>query len=179
VFEIFLTLLLVLLTASDIISNAIDFSERTVKQVFVPRTQLVAIDIDNFSDKILEQVIEDGFSRIRWARGIITMEDILKELVGEIQDEFDNELPFVEKSGEGLYKVLASASVSDISEHLPHPIVPDEEYETLAACLILQFGRFPEPGDQLAFDNYEFTVLKKARNSIGLVQLRDLVAPNP
>lgn len=71
-------------TAYDIISNAIDFSERTVKQVFVPRTQLVAIDIDNFSDKILEQVIEDGFSRIPCYRdnldnilGVVYLKDLL------------------------------------------------------------------------------------------------------
>jgi CBS domain containing-hemolysin-like protein len=112
-------------------------------------------------------------------RGIITMEDILEELVGEIQDEYDNEMPFVEKAGEGLYRALGSASIEDINEHLPHPIAPHEEYETLAGSLMVRFGRIPESGDRTVFDNYEFTILKMARNSIALVQLRDLGLPSP
>jgi len=107
--------------------------------------------------------------------GIITMEDILEELVGEIQDEYDNEMPIVEKTGNKTYTVAASAQLDDINELLPHPIEKDEQYETLAGCLILKFGRIPNTKDKITFNDYEFSILKKNRRSIILVHLIDLV----
>ncbi|HEY3390788.1 MAG TPA: transporter associated domain-containing protein, partial [Prolixibacteraceae bacterium] len=107
-------------------------------------------------------------------QGIVTMEDILEELVGEIQDEYDNEIPFVEKSGEKSYTVLASASLDDVNDLLPHPLTRSEEYETLAGYLILKFGRIPNVNEKISFDDYEFAILKKNKNSIILTQLIDL-----
>ncbi|MFI5219033.1 MAG: hemolysin family protein [Bacteroidia bacterium] len=226
----------------DIIKNAFDFSERTAKQIMVPRTQVLAIDLNDFNEGILEKVIEEGYSRIPCyennldnisgvaymkdillktrrnetinireimrpvlivpetkrigqllkdfqrkhqqmaivvneyggTKGIITMEDILEELVGEIQDEFDSETAFVEKTGDKTFWVLASASLDDINELLPHPIQKSDQYETLAGFLIFKFGRIPNTNERTISDNYEFTVLKKSKSSIVLVQLKDL-----
>ncbi len=231
----------------DLIQNAFDFSERTARQIMVPRTQVVGIDVNDYDESTLEFVIEEGYSRIpcyedsidntigvvhlkdmlRKMResgsdktdirsiirpafftpetkrigqllkefqlrhqqiaivlneyggmeGIITMEDILEELVGEIQDEYDNELPFVEDMGEGLYSVVATSALSDINDELPHPIDKDKQYDTLAGYLIDKFGRIPNTHDKLVAEDYEFTVLKKNRTSIVLVQMKDLVSP--
>ncbi len=227
----------------DIIKNAFDFSERTAKQVMVPRTQVLAIDLNDFNDETIEQIIEENYTRIPCYEdnldnvvgimylkdlllklrknekavirdlmrpvltvpetkrigqllkdfqlkhqqmaivvneygasiGIITMEDILEELVGEIQDEFDKEAPIVERTGDKMYTSLASASLDDINKLLPHEIIKDGDYNTLAGCLILKFGRIPVTNDKIIFDDYEFTVLKKSKNSILLIQLRDLL----
>ncbi|NJK93651.1 MAG: hypothetical protein HC905_00860 [Bacteroidales bacterium] len=107
--------------------------------------------------------------------GIVTMEDILEELVGEIQDEFDNEQPVVEKIAEKEYHVLASANLDDINELLPHPVEKGEQYETLAGCLIVKFRKLPNIKEKIIFDNYEFSILKKSRTSITLVKLVDLL----
>lgn len=226
----------------DIIRNAFDFSERTARQVMVPRTQVLAIDANDYDAETLETVIEDGFSRIPCyedsidniigivhlkdilkkmrqngevdirpiirpvsfvpetkrigqilkefqikhqqiamvlneyggIEGIITMEDILEELVGEIQDEYDNEIPFVEKVSDNIYSVIATAAISDINNQLPHPIDKAKQYDTLAGYLIDKFGRIPNTHDKLQAEGYEFSVLKKNKTSIVLVQLVDL-----
>jgi len=106
--------------------------------------------------------------------GIITMEDILEELVGEIQDEFDNETPFVEKTADKTYSVLASASLDDINDMLPHEIEKNEAYKTLAGYLIHKFGKIPSVNEKITVDDYEFVVLKKTRTTITLVRMIDL-----
>lgn len=229
-------------TDYDIIKNAFDFSERTAKQVMVPRTQLLAIDLEDFDESKLEEILEARFSRIPCHKGgldhivgvlylkdlllqirkgkslnieeimrpipavpetkkigpllkefqqkheqiavvvneyggtsgIITMEDILEELVGEIQDEFDDEAPFVERLREGVYQVMAGASIDDINEFLPHPIKKDEHYETLSGLLSMQFGSIPAVNEQIEFDGYQFTILKRDKNVVTSVQLVDL-----
>jgi len=230
----------------DIIKNAFEFSERMAKQIMIPRTHVVAIDVNDFQESMLDTLISENYSRIpcyadsldnivgvvylkdilikiqkkepiqisaimrsvlvipetkRIAKllkefqvkhqqiavvineyggmqGIVTMEDILEELVGEIQDEYDNEIPFVEKTGEKSYTVLASASLDDINDLLPHPLTRNEEYETLAGYLILKFKRIPNINEKISFDDYEFTILKKNMNSIILTQLNDLEEDN-
>lgn len=225
-----------------IITNAFDFSEQTARQIMVPRTQVFALDINEFNESVLNRIIDENYSRIPCfddsidnvigvvylkdillatrkkepvnirsimrtmlvvpdtkrigqllnefqikhqqialvvneyggTEGIITMEDILEELVGEIQDEFDNEIPFVEKTGEKTYNAIASAALDDINSFLPHPIKKDEDYETLAGYLIVKFHKIPGVMEKITVDNYEFTILKRNRSSIALVQIVDL-----
>jgi CBS domain containing-hemolysin-like protein len=103
--------------------------------------------------------------------GIVTMEDILEELVGEIQDEYDNEAPIVKDESDNTYTVLGSASISDLNDKLPHDISKESDYETLAGYLIWKFGRIPAIGEKLKTKHYEFTVLKKQRSTISQVKI--------
>jgi len=147
----------------------------------IMRTMLVVPDTKRIGQLLTEfqmkhQQIALIVNEYGGTEGIITMEDILEELVGEIQDEYDNEIPFVEKVAEKTYNVLASATPDDINELLPHPIQKDEQYETLAGYLILKFGKIPVVKEKIVFDNYEFSVLKKNKRTIVLVQMVDLLA---
>jgi CBS domain containing-hemolysin-like protein len=95
-------------------------------------------------------------------------------LVGEIQDEYDNETPFVEKTGDKTYSVLASATLDDVNDLLPHEIEKDEAFNTLAGYLIHKFGKIPSVNEKISVDNYEFTILKKTRTTITHVKMVDL-----
>ena len=103
--------------------------------------------------------------------GIVTMEDILEELVGEIQDEYDNEIPIVKNESDNTYTVLGSASITDINDKLPHDISKESDYETLAGYLIYKFGRIPAVGEKLKTKHFEFTILKKQRATISQVKI--------
>jgi CBS domain containing-hemolysin-like protein len=137
--------------------------------LIVPETKSIGNLLNEF--QIKHQQMAVVINEYGGTEGIITMEDILEELVGEIQDEYDNEMPFVEKTGEKSFNVLASATLDDINELIPFPIEKDEQYETLAGYLILKFGRIPVSREKIIVDKYEFTILKKSKSTISLVQL--------
>ena len=137
----------------------------------VPETKSIGQLLNEF--QIKHQQMALVVNEYGGTEGIITMEDILEELVGEIQDEYDNEIPFVEKVGEKTYNVLASASLDDINEFLPHPIKKDKQYETLAGYLIFKLGKIPAMKEKIVIGNYEFSILKRNKSSILLVQLVD------
>src|SRR5690625_6989990 len=97
---------------------------------------------------------------------IVTMEDILEELVGEIQDEYDNEDPIVVNISEGLYSVNAHSSLSDINRYLPYRFEESERYDTLSGLLAETFSdRDIKAGDVLELEHYEVKIIKMYRNS--------------
>lgn len=229
----------------EIIRNAFAFSDRTAKQIMVPRMRVVAINAALPDETIIEKMLEEGYSRIPVYRdsldniigilyvkdvlammrreekrpiielirpatfippyqkitkllrqfqrdhlhiaivtdeyggteGIITMEDIVEELVGEIQDEYDNETPIIENVGEAIYRVLADAAVSDINKHIDRPLSENPEYDTIGGLLTYHFGRLPNVNEKIEVEDYEFVVLKKSKSNIILVQMRNTLPP--
>jgi CBS domain containing-hemolysin-like protein len=105
--------------------------------------------------------------------GVITMEDILEELVGEIQDEYDSETPLIEKLEDKKFRVQGQVALVSLNEVLPRPLPENEIYITLAGMLIDIVGRIPNVGETINFDDYTFTVLKRIKNQIILVDIID------
>ena len=103
--------------------------------------------------------------------GIVTMEDILEELVGEIQDEYDNEKPYVEKTGPNTFIVNAHTNLSDINKFLPYKLEESDHYETLSGLIAYRFPDELRELDTLTVDRYEVKVLKMYRNSVETVEL--------
>lgn len=104
--------------------------------------------------------------------GIVTMEDILEELVGEIQDEYDQEQPPVVNSGENCWRVLAQTNLERINEQLPHPFPLDDDYDTLAGLLLKVLDGIPQVGSIIPVGDYEVTVLKMYKTSPEVVEVR-------
>ena len=109
--------------------------------------------------------------------GVITMEDILEELVGEIQDEYDSETPLVERVDDKKFRVQGSVTLSALNEKLPRPLPENEIYVTLAGMLIDTVGRIPNVGESIPYDEYVFTVVKRIKNQIILVDVVDRAKP--
>ncbi|MGN1004741.1 MAG: HlyC/CorC family transporter [Oscillospiraceae bacterium] len=90
--------------------------------------------------------------------GIVTLEDILEELVGEIWDEHDEVVEEIQQTGEGEYKVLCTADLEDLFELLG--VDEEPEFPTVSGWVINHFGRIPDTGDSFAHGDLTVTVTK-------------------
>jgi CBS domain containing-hemolysin-like protein len=140
------------------------------KAYFIPESKKISDVLKDFQKQHTHMAVV--VNEYGGTEGIIALEDIVEELVGEIQDEYDVEVPIVTEVSPGNFSAIASAAVADINDYLPDPLPLSEEYDTLAGLLINQIGRIPNSNEKIALENYEATVLKKTRNNINLVQLR-------
>lgn len=104
--------------------------------------------------------------------GLVTLEDIIEELVGEIQDEYDTEQPVVEKISEGVFKVLAQNPMEEINESLPERLPTSAEYLTLSGLLLKVTDAIPKVGEVISINNYEIKVLKMFHASPEIVEIR-------
>ncbi len=104
--------------------------------------------------------------------GIVTIEDLLEEIVGEIQDEYDSEPPMIQPQEDGTYIVNGRMDVDDLNRELGvHLPTDDESYSTLAGVIYAQLQRVPDPGDAFDLDGVHIEVLKVQNNRIEEVLL--------
>ncbi|MGZ5297165.1 MAG: hemolysin family protein [Actinomycetota bacterium] len=121
---------------------------------YIPETKKVAELLREMQrDKFHIAVVTDEYGSVS---GLVTLEDLLEELVGEITDEYDREEPELVPVSEGLYRVSGKASVDDVNELLDVEL-PDEEWDTVAGLMLELFGRIPKSGDKVEFQGLTFT----------------------
>jgi CBS domain containing-hemolysin-like protein len=102
--------------------------------------------------------------------GIVTLEDVIEELVGDIQDEHDDEKKPVEE-GSNEFIVDASTSIADLNEYLPLPLPESEEYDTLGGLLNGVAGRVPRAQESYRVASYTATILSATQRMIETVRL--------
>ena len=102
--------------------------------------------------------------------GLITLEDLLEELVGEIVDEFDVEEPTVERFDDGSVLVSARYSVDDADDLLGAEL-PQGPWDTVGGLMLDLVGRVPDPGDSVEVDGFRFTALDVRGRRIGRVRI--------
>jgi CBS domain containing-hemolysin-like protein len=105
------------------------------------------------------------------ATGIISIEDILEEVVGEIQDEFDFEPPKYRRIGHKHYLASGRMEIEKVNEKLKLEI-PSGDYETLAGFLLENFEKIPKVGDLIEIDGWKYTVTKSSHKAIEEVDIR-------
>ncbi|MGA2622580.1 MAG: hemolysin family protein [Bacteroidota bacterium] len=227
-------------TEQELITSIFEFSTTTAKEIMVPRTEMVALDINKPREHLIRVVTEEGYSRLPvfkesldnivgiiytkdlinlledrdliviqdilrppyfvpesvkisklmrdlqeqkihmavvvdefgGTQGLVTMEDILEEIVGEIHDEYDEVLKDVEQSADGAVLVNARISIKDFNDRFGEVIPEDAEYDTLSGFLNKITGRIPEMHEEIKYNNLQFTVVKKSQRRIRQVKMR-------
>jgi len=210
---------------TELIHSIFEFGDTIVREVMVPRPDVVAIEDDKALRDVQALVLEHGYSRIPVYRedlddvvgmifakdvlkafhqgkqdmpladvvrdahfvpeskkvadllremqrlkfhialvtdeygsvsGLVTLEDLLEELVGEITDEYDREEPEVVEVAEGIFRVDGKVAIDEVNELLDVEL-PDEEWDTVGGLLLGLLGQIPDEGQEVAFRNLVFT----------------------
>ena len=153
-------------TARDVLNVAAEDGLETEKlrsilrpAWFVPETKPVSELLTEFKrEKLKLAVVLDEYGG---TAGIVTLGDVVQQLVGDIQDEFD-EAPAqpVRRLPDGSAEVDASLNVKEVNERLELALPEDEHYETLAGYVLSELGHFPRRGERFRAAECEFTVLE-------------------
>lgn len=227
-------------TSNELIQNVFEFDDRTVRQIYVPRSRMYAINIDDDFEQHFETIVREWYSRIPVYRetlddivgviylkdflpalknhgtvdfkrlvkpahfapqnqkieqllkdfqrlhiqmaivtnehgetaGIVTLEDIMEELVWEIQDEHDTEEAIVVEKRPGTYVVKADASVNDANDSLPSSLPESPEYDTVSGFINFIFGYIPNAGETMEYGEYIVTILRRGKNTVELVKFQ-------
>ncbi len=228
-------------TELTLVDNIFDFSDKTVKEIMVPRTDIINIFIEDSFDDIISYTLNEqltrypvckgnkdnviGFIHIKdlykqkiegngqdikniireiklvpesmlisellkifkkekvqvaliideygGTAGLVTIEDILEEIVGEIQDEFDEEEDAIIKTEDNSYIVYGKVLIEDITELL-YIKIEDENIDTIGGWAYIQLDSYPQVNDKFTYKNYEFIILKCDRKRINKLLIKDL-----
>jgi len=231
-------------SAPELIRSVFELSDKRCRDVMVPRTEVVALEISTPPTEILRLLAEENHSRIPvyrddidhiigvlhardlipllqhpelivlqdlvrpavfvpWIKpvgdllremqrrrihmamvtdeyggfmGVVTLEDILREIVGDIADEFEQPESLIEKQPDGSFLVDAMLEVDEFAEAFGLPL-PEGEYETLGGYLSSLHGSIPEVGDRFTYDGWQFTVASKQGPRLGRVRMTRLKTP--
>ncbi len=155
-------------------NKAWELSDIIRKPYFVPETKKINDLLSELQQKRIQiAIVIDEFGG---TAGMVTLEDIVEEIVGEIQDEYDEEKPTVEKISDTEFVINAYATVYDVNEHLPHDLPEDEDFDTVGGLVSHAFGRIPEVGDSEECYGYLFTILKKTEQNIETIKLELVIS---
>jgi CBS domain containing-hemolysin-like protein len=103
--------------------------------------------------------------------GLITIEDVLEEIVGEIQDEFDEAEPAIEEIGDGVYAVDGRIPITEVNEYF-HLDLPHEDFDTIGGFVLGALGRPPEPDDTVEADGVSLHVKSVDGPRVSMLTLR-------
>ncbi len=172
-----------ILIYKDTIDNVIGYvhsyelfkKPKTIKSIllpveFVPETMLIQ-DILNILTKKRKSiaVVLDEYGG---TSGLMTVEDIVEELFGEIEDEHDTTDLIEEQVDESTYKLSARLEVDYLNDTYRFELPESDEYETLGGLIINERGEIPEQDSQIRIDKFQFTILEVSSTKIDLVTLQ-------
>ena len=158
---------LVLLTESD--SNSQSIAGLIRPAVFVPETKRVPALLKEFQRRQVQMaIVVDEYGG---TAGLVTLEDLLEEIVGEIRDEYDVETEPVVDEGNGSWVFSAKANIDEVRDRLDVAIEPGG-FETVGGYVLTRIGRVPAVGEMFDLDGLQVEVLEAERRRIHKVRFR-------
>jgi putative hemolysin len=109
--------------------------------------------------------------------GLVTLEDLLEQIVGEIQDEYDWEERAVERLKDGSLVVEGTVSARELRDSHNVPIPESDEFQTIAGFMLEQLGSVPRGGEVVPVGDYDLTVVDVERNRISKVKVENRAKP--
>ncbi|WP_417828966.1 HlyC/CorC family transporter [Thalassospira sp.] len=151
-----------------------DVRELSSEPWFIPDSTTLADQLKAFKERHEHfAIVVDEYGAFE---GVVSLEDILEEIVGDIADETDVEVVGVQPQADGSVIVRGDVTIRDLNRRFGWRL-PDEEAATVAGLLLYETRRIPDIGQQFRFHGFEFEVLRRIRNQITRVRLRAVTDP--
>ncbi|WP_409432886.1 HlyC/CorC family transporter [Litorimonas sp. RW-G-Af-16] len=155
--------------------SSIDIKKFAREPWFVPETTSVVKQLRAFQQKREHfALVVDEYGALM---GVVTLEDILEEIVGDIQDEYDEELSGVNRLKDGGAIVRGDVAVRDLNRAMDWKL-PDEEAVTIAGLVIHESQTIPIVGQTFAYHGYRFEILTRTRNQIQSLRVTKTFEPD-
>ena len=165
-----------ILLAKDLLSHFASaerekFNIRDVMRmpVFIPESKRLNVLLKDFrSNRVHMAIVVDEYGGVS---GLVTIEDVLEQIVGEIEDEYDfDEDSYILPHKNNNFSVKALTPIEDFNEYF-NVEFSDEEFDTIGGLVMNSFGRLPKRGEKTTIGDFEFTVLRADTRRIHLLQL--------
>ena len=138
--------------------------------LFVPETKPIDDLLDDFKNK--KKNIAIAVDEWGGTSGLVTLEDVIEEVVGEVSDPYDNEEYSFRKISNGNYIVEGAIKIYDLEENIDIKFPDIREYDTLAGYILDAIGNIPKEGEKVNYENYLFKVIKLNKNRIDEVEIK-------
>jgi CBS domain containing-hemolysin-like protein len=151
--------------------NPDDFDVRPIIRdcLVVPENKPIEQILREFQQRKLQMaIVIDEWGSVE---GLITIEDVLEEIVGEIQDEFDEGEAAIEEIGDGVYAVDGRIPITEVNEYFELDL-PHEDFDTIGGYILGSLGRPPEPGDTVEADGITLQVKSVDGPRVSMLTLR-------
>jgi len=151
-------------------ASGAQFLTTIARQVlYVPETAKINTLLQEFQDKRIHMaMVVDEYGS---TTGLVTFENIIEEIVGEVQDEFDQEVPRIQKLSNTEFMVEGITPLYEVNDAIGLEL-ESEEADTIGGYVLSELGRFPKPGDKLTSGHAELTVRELRRQRIHRVLVR-------
>lgn len=157
----------------EMFNKTVEWTKNIAELSFVPES----MPADILMNELMQEhksiaVVVDEFGG---TSGVITIEDLVEEIFGEIEDEYDSQEKFIKKEEDGSYILSGRVEIDTLNEALGTAIPESEEYSTVAGYLLNYTQRFPKTYETIQVDNYKFKVLKVTARKIEVVKMEILL----
>jgi Mg2+/Co2+ transporter CorB len=165
--------LLVSLARTGWDTSKLDVTSLAAPPWFVPDTTSLSDQLSEFLKRKAQlALVVDEYGEVQ---GLITLEDILEEIVGQIADEHDVQDATIRVQADGSVNVDGTISIRDLNRQMDWDL-PDEEATTIAGLVIHEARAIPDAGQAFTFHGFRFQVLRKSRNRITALRITPLTA---